>query len=294
MFKTRFLPLFEANTGDGSGSGGGTVAGQPWYQGVQNVPPEFIGHWQTTGLDKRPAAEAAIELTKSYLEARKFIGAPPSEIVRWPKDASDEQGWQAIRTRLGVPTDKTQYDEGLKALKRADGQPLDAADVDFGRELAAKHKLPAADAPAVLQSIVEDRERRAAAELAEKTAKIGESKAALTKEWGANFNVNSIIAKQTAAKLGIKAETVAALEQSGSYAEVMNFFLKVGQSIGEDKLVIGGTNNINAGVMTQEQARAEIAQLQQDSAFRDKLIKGDGEAKRKWQNLTQIASGYAA
>lgn len=291
MFKTYFPPLFEAP--DAADAAAAAAGAKPWYDGVADVPPEFIGHWQSTGLDKKSAPEAARELTKSYMEARKFIGAPPSEIVRWPKDASDETGWQAIRTRLGVPTDKAQYDEGLKAVKRADGNPIDQTMVDFSRELAARLKLPASDAPALAQGIVEDRDRSAAADLAEKTAKTAESKTALAKDWGANHNVNMLIAKQTAAKVGIKPETVAALENTAGYADVMNMFLKLGQITGEDKLVTGGVNGANNGVMTQEQAKAEIAILQADRAWGKKFVDGDAEAKRRWANLTTIAAGVA-
>lgn len=279
---------------DAGAAAAAAAAATPWYQGVADVSPEIIGTFQNMGLDKKTPAEAAVVMAKSFRETQQKLGIPASEIVRWPKDASDEQGWQAIRTRMGVPTDKAQYDEGLKAVKRADGQPIDETMVAFGRELAAKLKLPASDAPALVQSIMEDRDRRAAGELAEKTAKIAESRAALKKDWGANETANLTIAKQTAAKLGMKAETVAALENMTSYAEVMNMFLKLGQATGEDKLVLGGVNGVNNGVMTQEQAKAEIAALQQDAAFRDKLMKGDQEAKRKWSNLTMLASGYAA
>lgn len=296
MFRTQFLPVFDA-AGDGGAAAAAAAASagaKPWYDGVANVPPEYIGHWQNTGLDKKTPAEAAVELTKGYLEARKFIGAPPSEVVLWPKDAGDEQRWQAVRTRLGVPTDKNQYDEGLKALRQANGQPIDEEMVALGRELAAKVKLPAADAPALVQGIMEERDRRAAADLADRTAKIADSKAALKKDWGANFNVNDQIARQTAQKLGIKRETVEKFENSSDYAEIMNMFLSLGQRIGEDKLVLPGSTVLNNGVMTQAQATAEIERLKTDAVFVEKWSKGDAEAVRLWNNLNKLKAGYQA
>lgn len=288
MFKTNVMPLFEAPN-DG-GSGGGAQGGQQgsWWAGASNVPPEYIGHWQTTGLDKKTPVEAAMELTKSYMEARKHIGVHPSEIVHWPKDAGDEQRWQAVRTRLGVPTDKNQYDEGLKAVKRSNGQPVDQADVDHARELAAKLHLPSADAPSLIQGIVEDRDRRSASELAEKTAKIAESMDQLRKDWGANYNVNHTIAKQTAEKLGLKRATVEALENASSPAEIYNMFLRLGQVTGEDKLVLGGTGPDNNGVMTKEQAEAEYQSLVNDQAWITKWRAGDKDAMRHKANLDRL------
>lgn len=287
MFKTNIAPLFEAPNDGGNGGG------NPWYHGVADVSPEIIGTWQNAGLDKKTAAEAAVVMTKRFQDTQAKLGIPASEIVRWPKDASDEQGWQAIRTRMGVPTDKAQYDEGLKAVKNAAGQPIDETMVAYGRELAAKLKLPASDAPALVQSIVAENDRRNASDLAEKTAKIAESKAALQKNWGANLNANMAIAKAAATKYS-DAETIALMENAVGYERVMNHFLKIGQATGEDKLVLGGVNGVNNGVMTQDQAKAEIASLQTDASFRQKLLAGDQEAKRKWSNLTMLASGYAA
>lgn len=290
MFRTQFLPVFDAAS---DAAAAAAASAQPWHSSIQNLPPEYLGHWQTTGLDKKTAAEAAVELTKSYLGVRSFIGAPPESVVRWPRDASDETGWQAIRTRLGVPTDKAQYDEGLKALKGANGQPIDETMVAFGRELAAKVKLPASDAPALVQGIMEDRDRRAAAELADKTAKIGESREALKKDWGANHDMNMLIAKQTAGKLGIPRETVEGFENTAGYAATMNMFLAIGQRIGEDKLVLPGGAN-PSGVMTQSQAAAEIDRLKTDTVFLEKWGKGDTESVRLWNNLNKLKAGYAA
>lgn len=295
MFKTQFMPLFEGPADPGPGpTPTPAPPGQPWYQGVADATPEFIGTWQNMGLDKKTPVEAAIAMTKSFRETQAKLGVPAAELVRWPKDASDETGWQAIRTRLGVPTDPNQYVEGLKAVKRADGNPVDQTMVDLGRELAAKLKLPAADAPALVQGLVAHLDGRAAAELADKTTKIAESMQALRKDWGANYDANHRIAKRTAEKFGFKKETVESLENASSPADVYNLFLKLGQATGEDKLVLGGVNNINNGVMTQAQAKAQLDTLNQDAAWRAKVAAGDHEAIREWKNLTTLISGYAA
>src|SRR5271170_991204 len=89
-----------AGAGD-QGSGQGAGAGStPWFQGKSDIPAEYVGHWQNTGLHLKTAEDGMREMTKSYLEARKLIGVPENQILRMPKDAADEQGWLTLRTRL--------------------------------------------------------------------------------------------------------------------------------------------------------------------------------------------------
>ena len=85
-------------------------ANTPWYQGNAAVTPEFIGHWQTRGWHDLPPDQLAINVTKAYREAEKFIGAPADELIRVPKDANDAAGWGKVWQRLGAPKDKDGYD----------------------------------------------------------------------------------------------------------------------------------------------------------------------------------------
>src|SRR5690348_6948209 len=103
MFRTQFLPLYEGEAGGAGGAAAAAAAagaGNPWYHGVADVTPEFIGTWQNAGLDKKTPVEAAVVMTKRFMDTQAKLGVPANELVRWPKDASDEQGWQALRTRL--------------------------------------------------------------------------------------------------------------------------------------------------------------------------------------------------
>lgn len=303
MFRTHFGPVYDAASDAGAAAAATAAAAAaaaaggaatPWYQGKTDIPAEYIGKWQTMGLHDKGADAVAVAMTKSYMEAQKFVGMPPDQIVRWPKDASDEQGWQAIRTRMGVPTDKAQYDEGIKAVKRADGTAVDQTMVDLGRELAASLRLPATDAPALVQGIVAHLDKRAGAELADKTAGIEAARAALAKDWGANVAANKLIASNAAAKLGIDPATVNSLENVVGYDKIMNMFLKLGQMTGEDRFITSGPGGGNGGVLTVEQAKAQINELKSDAGFRTKLLAGDKESTRQWNSLHKIAVGQAA
>ena len=277
--------------GSGPGAGGNST---PWFQGKSDIPVEFVGTWQTMGLHTKTPEEGMREITKSYLEAPKFIGVPENQILRMPKDAADEQGWQALRTRLGVPTDPKQYEEGIKAVQRA-GKPLEAPLVDLSRDLAAKLHLPQAEAPALAQGIVAHLDRQEAAALAERTAALEASRAALAKDWGANKAANELVARNAAARLGIDPQAVNALESVVGYEKVMNMFLKLGQGMGEDRLITGGGTGIGqGGVLSQAQAQAQLAELKADKAFVARYFDGDRDARRQMDALHKIIAGIAA
>lgn len=300
MFKTNFMPLFEAPA-DGGAAGAAAAAaaapaagsGNPWYQGRPEATPEVIAHWANRGMADKTPAEVALMMTKAHMELNRVQGIPANEILRMPKDAADEQGWQALRTRLGVPTDPNQYNDGIKAVKRADGNPIDQTMVDLGRELAAKVHLPAADAPALVQGIVAHLDSRDAAVKASEVARVEAGRAEIKQDWGANYDANRMIASNAIAKLGFKPEVWAALEQVSSYKDVMMAALKLGQMTGEDKLVLGNNNvPTSPGLMSVEQAMAQKAELMRDEGWKAKNAAGDREARRLMLALNARINNY--
>ena len=73
-------------------------------------------------------------------EAQKFVGVPQEQLLRLPKDASDEAGIKAMWKRLGAPDAPEGYD--FSGVKFADGTDLDQAFVDRARAAAAKLNMP--------------------------------------------------------------------------------------------------------------------------------------------------------
>lgn len=298
---SRETPGVAVGGGAGDAGAAGAGGGNPWYAGRAEVTPEIVTHLQTNGLLDKSAVEVAAAMSKAHFEARKFIGVPESQLLRFPKDAADEAGWKSLWTKLGVPTDKTQYDEGLKKIARTDGKPVDAALLDFSRELAAKLHVPASDAPALLQEIMSREDKAVAAQAAERTMKIEQDRDALARAWGTTKEAlqtspNMMIAKNAAAKLAAKtpglSEAVAAFEGQVGYDKVMNMFLDLGRMMGEDKFITGGGQGQgNGGALTVDQARAQKAELTRDEAWRGRYMKGDREAARQMQALDWIISG---
>ena len=264
-------------------SAAAAAASKPWYQGVADA--ETLGHWQNNGWDKKTAAEVAVEATKSWKNAEKFVGAPANEILRVPKDASDEAGWKNVWSRLGKPAEAKDYD--LSAVKGADGNALDENFANFVREQAFNLNLPKDAGAALAQRFAKYMDDGKAAASVEVAAKLATEKTELAKNWGANFEANKFVATQAAKALGVDPETVAALEKQVGYAKVMEMFRNIGSKIGEDKFVTSQAPGGN-GVMTRDQAQARKSELMKDQAWVKSYLAGDAAKAREMTALNTL------
>jgi hypothetical protein len=261
---------------------------QPWHHGLAD--PETLGHWQ----NKLPAdvigdpAKVAIEMTKQAREAAKFIGAPPEQLIRLPKDAKDEAGWKSVHQRLGVPKEATEYD--FSAVKRADGNALDPALTDAIRASAFTNNVTKDAAAAVAADVAKALDAVESARSTEQAAKLAEQKANLHKSWGTNKDINLLTAAQGAKRLGVSAEAVVALEKTLGYAEVMEMFRKIGAGTSEDTFVDGKSGNPK----TMESAQSRLNELMTDQAWAKRLLAGDVTTKREFDALSQQIAGIAA
>lgn len=265
-----------------------TLAAAPaaaWFAGAD---PELVGHIQNKGWHDKPANVAALEAIKAHREAERHIGVPADQILRVPKDAADEAGWNAVHSRLGKPAAATEYD--ISAVKFADGTDLSGEIADFVKATAFELNLPKDSAARLASSLTKYLDGASAAEAGETAAQITEQKAILAREWGNNQEANLFIAKQAAAKLGVSPEAVAALEATVGYAETMKLFQKVGTAIGEDKF-IASNGGLNSGILTREQATARKAELMADSAWTKRYLDGDAQANRELQSLLVVITG---
>lgn len=286
-----------ATTGTEGTAAAGAAAAAPWYAGKITEAAD-IGYLQNKGWHDKPANDVALEILKSYRGVEKLVGAPPDQVVRWPKDAADEAGWQTVRDRLGVPKDAKDYD--FSGVKYADGKVVDdAALLDAIRATAANLKLPKDAAPEIAQAIVKQNEAHAASREAERQALITADKQALAKSWGANADANKFVAvnamkavmKATGLDDSKMAEGINAIEQALGYVPTMQMFLAIGQKIGEDRFVTSETGRATGGVLTREQAVARMAELSKDRAWGAKWMAGDKDAVREKNALDLIIAG---
>jgi len=255
-----------------------------WLTGAD---AEIVGHIQNKGWDKLTPDAAAREIAKAHREAERHIGVPADQILRVPKDASDEAGWNAVFSRLGKPAAATDYD--LSAVKFGDGTDLSDDFRDFAQKTAHALNLPKDQGTRLAAEIAKFIDGASSADAANAEAALATEKAELAKDWGNNHEANLFIAKQAAAKLGVTPEAVAALEKQIGYAGVMKMFQKIGTSIGEDKFINSG--DPQKGIMTREQAVARKAELMNDDSFRTRYLNGDTAANREMTSLLVLITG---
>lgn len=255
-----------------------------WHATLQG---DDLAHVQTRGWDKMDPAAAALEAAKAHRNAEKAIGIPADQILRKPKDASDTANWEKIHEAIGVPKDPKEYD--FAGMKKADGTDMDPALAEKFRTMASTYKLPKDAAKGVAAEFVKLIDATDASQTADYQTKLDAEKESLKVNWGVHdYARNMIVAQNAAAKMGVDAEAISALEKLVGYGKVMEMFRKVGVSWGEDKYV---TNQGPAGgALSKEQASARLVELRGDSLWLDRFHKGDAEAKREFENLTAIAA----
>src|ERR1700675_2486732 len=251
---------------------------QPWFTGSD---AETVGYLQNRGWDKLPAKDAALQAVKSYREAEKHIGAPPDQILRMPKDATEKKGWAKIYARLGVPDKPEGYD--FKDVKFTDGAELNPDYQTAFRTLAQENHLSKDQALAVARSVTKLMETAEATDTAAYNQKLEVEKGTLRTNWGSNAAAYKVIAENAATKLGVTAEEIQALEKSVGYARVMDMFRNIGQRIGEDKFVGNGGGGGN--MLSREQAIAQLSSLENDQVWMDRFLKGDAAAIQQFDNL---------
>jgi hypothetical protein len=110
---------------------------------------------------------------------------------------------------------------------------------------------------------------------------------ALKKEWGMAYDQNRQVVDQAARTLGITSDEVTAMGKSLGVDKAMKFLLKLGTSVGEHSFVSGGAPN--NGMLAPEQAKNRIMELRNDQNFREKLLRGDVEAKKQWDQAHRMA-----
>lgn len=279
-----------AGAGDGGAAAAAAAAAAgapaPWHTGIDG---DLIGHAQNKGWkidDPKVAFSAAAQ---AHREAQSKLGVPPEQLLRLPKDQTDEAGWKAVYGRLGVPEDAKDYD--LTSVKLANGTDVPAGLADALRAAMHAAHTPKDRAADVVKAVVKHLDASTAAADADKTAKLAEDKAALAKNWGKNEQANKFIASQAAQKLGVAPETVASLEGVVGYRAIMEMFHKIGMSMGEDKFVAADQNNPGSGIMSRDQAQARKSELMSDRTWADRYTKGDIQARREMRALNVIISG---
>lgn len=265
------------------GNVGSNGAAEPWYHGAST---EDVGYLQSKCWDKDPKT-AALGAIKSYRAVEGFVHAPPDQLVRWPKDASDAANWAKVHERLGVPADAKDYD--LSGVKFADGSALDDKFVEAMRVGLKNGAVPKERATSIVQEVVKFMDAADASEGAERATKLQAERDALKLNWGNNLTPNLILAQAAAKRLNIDEAAITALEGQVGYAKVMEMFRDIGTRIGEDKYLSGAINS--TGPLSKDMATAELASKMADHAWTQRLLAKDATAIMEYNNLTRVIAG---
>lgn len=296
MYRSPFATLMhfdEAGAGAAAGAGAGEGVGagaKPWFEGVD---AETIGHWDNKGFKKDDPKALVTELTKAWKGLEKHFGASADQIVKLPKDATDEAGWSAVRQRLGMPKEAKEYD--FTNVKYADGRDIDPALADALRNTLHKAGTPKDAAPEVAKAVAKVISDADAAKSAERIAKVQAERTQVQKEWGPNFDFNRLQAMQ-GAKRAVGTDEgaqklVASMEEAIGYRNTMEFWRKIGAGTTEDTFVESGQGG---SPVTVNGAKARIAELKGDPDWAGRFLKGGSKERQEMDNLLALVHGVAA
>lgn len=262
-----------------------------WFTGLDDIDKGFL---QTKGWDKPAAVDGVKEMLKSYRELEGYRGVPVEQLLKVPKDATDEAGWKAVYKRLGAPDTPDGYD--LTGVDLGD-EGLTGKVRDAVRDAAAKFNVPKPMAEEIAKAVASAHGSHKVATEAEKTAALQVEQTKLRENWGDNFTANMFVADRAAERLGVKPEVLEAMKEGMGGAAVAELFRSIGQGMGEDRFVRdpgpGGRD-----VMTREQAVSRKVELlgdgrkgTGDQAFQDRYMRGDAAARREVAALNQLIVG---
>ena len=260
---------------------GAAPAAPPAWHADPVYDTETRGWLENRGLTKLEAGAALPEVIKGFRNAEKFIGAPPEQIIRVPKDDTPE-AWNQVYDRLGRPKDPKGYD-----IPVPDGQ--DKAYSEWARGTFHELGLNAKQAKGLTEKWNAYVAEKTGAMQTEYKNSVATDAAALQKEWGAAHEKNLQVAKGAAREFGMTAEVIDSLEKAMGFAGVMKLMHSIGSKLGEDKFIQGGGGGGFGDVMSPEAAKAAIEALKKDPEFSVKYIKGDAEARAKMSRLHQYA-----
>lgn len=252
-----------------AGTGTNTAAAPSW---ISELPEDMRGFVQNKGfLTPKDAV-------MSYQNAEKLIGGSPDKIIKLTEGFDKDVAVQnEIFTKLGKPLKADDYQIDIP-VEGGSKEMADWAKGTFHEANLTKSQAEKVAAKWNEYSKAQQDNANKAVEAAVKAD--GE---ALQKEWGAAHEQKMTQAKSAYKQLGVTDEQANALQKVLGFAGTMKFFQSIGAKTGEDNFTTG--QSANSGAMTPEAARAEIKSYMADSAFANKYLSGDMDARKKMDRL---------
>jgi hypothetical protein len=221
---------------------------------LDSLSPEDKTYAESKGWKADTPPDA---LFNSYKNLEKVWGADKAgRTLTLPKDASDTAALDAIYDKLGRPADPTGYEIALP-----EGAPTEFADKAKG--WFHKAGLSTTQAKAVTEAYQAlELEQAQALEQRDVT-----DKAALEKEWGADYTQKVEIAKRGIAAAGLSEEEVRNLELALGPARATKMLEFYGRNYVEGQPLNGGQPPGGFGSLNPAQAQAKVNELYGDANF---------------------------
>lgn len=231
----------------------------------------------TRGYIQNKGWAGPADVLTGYRNLETMLGADRAgRTVVLPTDENDAPGWRKVYERLGVPANATDYKLN----------PGEGGDAKFATAAATKmHELgiPLKAGQALVDWFNGSVSQSSQAQIAVEAAAFAADNAVLDKDWGAERGARTEFARRAAQQLGVKPETVAAIEKAGGFAETMKLFAKIGDMMKEHGAE--GLSTPGSYGMTPEGAKSKKAQLMAD---RDFTKKASDPKSAEWAELARL------
>lgn len=263
-----------------------------WYEGLDEV---HRGHVVARGWHQKTADEAAREAAMAHRQAQaefsRVHGVPADQLLRMPKDAADP-GWGELHKRLGVPETPDAYK--FDGVKFADGTAPDDKFLGHMRALAHELKLPADRAAALAQRVIALGDSAKTDTETQTTAQRSANDVELRRAWGPNHDYFRFQVSRAAQILGVPEGVMQALETrpGAEYVAFMDKLRGFAGKMGEAEL-LRGEGGGSSRVLTRDEAVARMDELRRDQAWTSRLLAGDADVRKEFENLTRTIVGPA-
>ena len=203
------------------------------------------------GLVEAKGWASPAEAVRSYQALERMLGA---DKIALPGKEAPPEAWDAVWQKLGRPAKPEGY-----GFARPEGlADYDEATAQWARAAFHKAGLPHRMAAELHDSFLKHRAERGQALAAAERHAEAELDAALTRDWGPAREGKIAVARQAARTFADGPEAVDKLERAIGTAAVLKLFARIGEAMGEDRILGAGASGAR---LAPADAEAEIRRI---------------------------------